>query len=108
MIYMQSSLADIYLGSVVNGFSNGSIIVDYTVNFRNDDPVVANATGNSSSTPTMTSINSSTIMTAFQDSLMMSVDMGIINVTIDENSIMVVGEFIKIIFTNLPVNCLYS
>nr|XP_054751328.1 uncharacterized protein LOC129257098 isoform X2 [Lytechinus pictus] len=87
MIYMMSALSDTYLGVTINGFSEGSIIVDYTVNFKTEDPVM-NVTSNSTS-PSSTFINSTLVMTAFMDSLSMAMEMGNIDVTIDEASIMV-------------------
>lgn len=87
---MMSALADTYLSVTINGFSEGSIVVDYTVNFKTEETVM-NATSNSTS-PSSTFINSTLVMTAFTDSLMMAMEMGIINVTIDEMSIMVTGK----------------
>ncbi|XP_071492238.1 uncharacterized protein [Diadema antillarum] len=81
-VYLMSSLASRYLGTTVNGFSNGSIITDYTVNFKEDS-----ASNDSSSSP----ITAASVTTAFTESLVMSAELGIINVTIDESSVTVEG-----------------
>ena len=88
MIYMQSALADVYLGVTVNGFSNGSIVVDYTVKFK-DEEQSSNSTSNTTTSPF---INSTTILTAFEEGLTMSVRMGVINFTIDETSVRIMGK----------------
>ena len=85
---MQSALADVYLGVTVNGFSNGSIVVDYTVKFE-DEEQSSNSTSNTTTSPF---INSTTILTAFEEGLTMSVRMGVINFTIDETSVRIMGK----------------
>lgn len=83
MVYKTSSLARLYLGSEINSFANGSIIVDYTVLFINEG-VVTNAT-----TPR---IDSSMITSAFMESLRRAIEMGTLNITIDESSVSVTGK----------------
>lgn len=83
MVYKTSSLARLYLGSEINSFANGSIIVDYTVLFINEG-MVTNAT-----TPR---IDSSMITSAFMESLRSAIEMGTLNITIDESSVSVTGK----------------
>ena len=90
MIYLMSSLADSYLGATVNGFSNGSIVVDYTVRFRAEESTTTNTTTNATVSPP---IDSSTVVTAFTESLRMAMEMGSVDVSIDETSVMVTGEY---------------
>ena len=96
MIYLQSSLADLYLGSTVIGFGNGSIIVDYITRFKEEQQQSTNMTTNST-TPIV--VDTSVVTSAFEEGLVMSVESGAINVTIDETSIVVLGECDKMLLS---------
>lgn len=102
MIYLMSSLADSYLGATVNGFSNGSIVVDYTVKFRDEETTIPTNTTNNTTMPT--TIDSTTVVAAFTESLKMAMEMGIVNVSIDESSVMVSGECILMRFVWSIIN----
>ena len=92
MIYLQSPLADLYLGSTVIGFGNGSIIVDYITRFKEEQQQGMNMTLNAT-TPV---VDTSAVTSAFEEGLVMSMELGAINVTIDETSILVSGKCVNI------------
>ena len=101
MIYLMSSLADSYLGATVNGFSNGSIVVDYTVKFRDEETTIPT---NTTTNTTMPSIDSTTVVAAFTESLKIAMETGTVNVSIDESSVMVSGECRLMRFVWLFIN----
>lgn len=76
-------VADRYIDIVVDSFRNGSIVVDYRVELEEDNTTLA---------------NSSRVSAAFTQSLEQTVQNGIVDVDIDENSITVHGSCLNIYY----------
>lgn len=77
-------VADRYIDIVVDSFRNGSIVVDYRVELEEDNTTLA---------------NSSRVSAAFTQSLEQTVQNGIVDVDIDENSITVHGSCLNIYYS---------
>ena len=79
-VYSGSLFASSFQGIQVNNFSAGSIIIDYTIHFADN-------------TSQEIIVNTTTLAEDFESSYMEVVAAGMVDVVIDTQSIIVVGEY---------------